>query len=100
MIEIATSGRIHTLDARRTIRGAQAEETAQRETVKTACVLLQHGRRPGPRGEPEWLERIVNYARSPQGKKLGLAGAIAAGLLTTDQAQEMFGAAGEESPRI
>jgi hypothetical protein len=51
---------------------------------------------------PEWLERIVNYASSPQGKKLGLAGAIAAGLLTADQAQEMFGpdAAATQSPRL
>lgn len=51
---------------------------------------------------PEWLDRIVNYASSPQGKKLGLAGAIAAGLLTVGQAQEMFGpdAAATESPRL
>lgn len=50
------------------------------------------------RVSPEWVQHIVNYLKSDRGQKLGIAGAIGAGLLTAEQAQEMFGAEGGEGP--
>jgi hypothetical protein len=50
------------------------------------------------RVSPEWLQHIINHLKSDRGQKLGIAGAIGAGLLTAEQAQEMFGAKGGEEP--
>jgi hypothetical protein len=43
------------------------------------------------RKTPEWLDRLMSYKMSAEGRKLGLAGAIAAGLITANEAQELFG---------
>jgi hypothetical protein len=47
----------------------------------------------------EWLDNLMNYKMSEQGKKLGLAGAIGAGLITAAQARDMFGYEDDESGR-
>ncbi|MGI6854461.1 hypothetical protein [Mesorhizobium sp. 1B3] len=41
--------------------------------------------------DQQWLERIMNFLRSPEGQKYGIGGAVAAGLLTQEQAQQFFG---------
>jgi hypothetical protein len=42
----------------------------------------------------EWLDNLMKFVESEKGQKLGIAGAIGAGLLTADEAMEMFGTDG------
>ena len=64
------------LDAARLQRSAQTQGLIQRKT-------------------PEWWENLQKFKMSDEGKKLGLAGAIAAGLITSSEAEELFGYDGE-----
>ena len=43
----------------------------------------------------EWWDNLMKYKMSEEGKKLGLAGAIGAGLITAREAEELFGYDGE-----
>lgn len=45
------------------------------------------------KADNKWLEGVMNYLRSEEGMKYGIGGAIAAGLLTTEQAKELEGGA-------
>ena len=52
---------------------------------------------------PEWKDRLLRlreYKLSDEGKKLGLAGAISAGIITAADAQEMFGHTGERKDAL
>jgi hypothetical protein len=40
---------------------------------------------------PQKLDKIMEWFSSPDGKKLGIAGAVAAGLLTAGEASDLFG---------
>lgn len=46
--------------------------------------------------DAKWLEGVMNYLRSPEGQKYGIGGAIAAGLLTLDQAKALFSRGGQQ----
>ena len=46
------------------------------------------------RHSQQWLDNLMKYTQSAKGQKLGIAGAIGAGLLTADEAMEMFGTDG------
>jgi hypothetical protein len=48
----------------------------------------------------EWLDKLMSYIDSPEGKKLGVAGAIGAGLLTSAEALELFGTDGSSPDQI
>jgi hypothetical protein len=41
--------------------------------------------------EPEWENRLMPYLRSPEGKALGPGGAIAAGLISAQELEDLFG---------
>jgi len=43
------------------------------------------------RHSQQWLDSLMKFVKSEKGQKLGIAGAIGAGLLTTEEAREMFG---------
>ena len=51
----------------------------------------------------EWKDRLLKlreFKMSDEGKKLGLAGAISAGIITASEAQEMFGHTGERKDAL
>jgi hypothetical protein len=51
----------------------------------------------------QWKDKLLKlreYKLSDEGKKLGLAGAIGAGIITTSEAQEMFGHTGEREDAL
>jgi hypothetical protein len=66
--------------------GAQGMDMAQQQKSITTKMPVQ-------RVTPEVLATIEKWLKSPQGQKLGIAGAVAAGLITAEQAQ-MFGSGG------
>ena len=52
---------------------------------------------------PQWKDKLLRlreFKMSDEGKKLGLAGAISAGIITASEAQEMFGHTGEREDAL
>jgi hypothetical protein len=63
-------------------------------TMNNIMTGLERGR-PIQKTHQQWVDGLMKYFESEDGKKLGVGGALAAGLMSADEAKEIFGYTGE-----